>query len=91
MNQLTNDELNYVVESLLFSLCLEITDRWSDEDREQMLRIATKLRNDNTTINNLDLNIIENQNSKLATEIVSLFPEININNIKEDYFSTLLD
>ena len=91
MNQLTNDDINYIVESLLFGLCLEITDRWSDEDREHMLLIAAKLRNKDTKINNIDLNIIENQSNKLTNDIINLFPELNINNINNNYLETILD
>lgn len=81
MEQLTNEELNYIIESLLYGLCLEITDRWSDDDREKMLVLAKKLKTENTRLNNIDLNLLTHHEYKFAKEISSNF---NINTIELD-------
>ena len=76
MKQLTDDEINLVVESLLFSSCLEITDEWSDDDRFVMIQIADKLKNLNTSLKNIELHDLNNEASKITQKINSLFPAI---------------
>lgn len=78
MEQLTTEEINLIVESLLFSSCLEITDEWSDNDREDMLQIASKLQTPQTTLKNIEIHNLDNTASSFAKKVCDLFPHINI-------------
>lgn len=77
MIQLTDEENNLIVEALLFSSCLEITDEWSTNDRNTMLVIANKLKNSTTTLKNIELHNFNENNNDITNNICISFPDIN--------------
>jgi hypothetical protein len=87
MEQITNEELNYVIEALLFSLCLEITDNWTLDDRNTMLNIAKKLKPNNLNLKNLDLHYFNDNLTPLAKDMISSFPELNLIKIENNPFT----
>ena len=78
MEQLTNEDSNYIIEALLFALCLEITDRWTVEDRAKMLNIAKNLKNENTVLKNLDLHVFNEDQDLASNEVFQSFSNINL-------------
>lgn len=77
MIQLTDEENNLIVEALLFSSCLEITDEWSVDDRNTMLVIANKIKNSTTTLKNIELHNFNENNNDIKNNICISFPDIN--------------
>lgn len=77
MEQLTDEETNLIVESLLFSSCLEITDEWTSEDRHSMLRIASKLQTPTTHLKNIEMHNFDENKNDITCIICDLFPHIN--------------
>lgn len=78
MEQLTDEDNNYIIEALLFALCLEITDRWTVEDRAKMLNIANNLKNENTVLNNIDLHVFDEHEDLESNEVLKSFSNINL-------------
>lgn len=77
MEQLTEEENNLIVEALLFSSCLEITDDWSSECRHSMLQIANKLQTPSTQLKNIELHNFNESDNDITLSICTLFPHIN--------------
>lgn len=89
MDNLTKEEITYIVESLLFSLCLEITDRWSEDDRLKMLYLAKKLKTEDISLNNIDLHVFVDSEEDSLSKLVST--NFNINTINVETATHILD
>lgn len=88
MKHLTKEDTDYIVESLLFGLCLEITDRWTEEDRFKMLNLAKKLQTEDTSLNNIDLHLFVDSEDILTKEVYNNF---KINTIKVNALTDIID
>jgi len=77
MEQLTDSQINLIVEALLFGACLEITSSWTDEDRENMLEIALNLKQPSTTLKNIQLHVLDTTDS-IVDRITAACSTINI-------------
>lgn len=75
MEQLTDSQINLIVESLLFGACLEVTDSWTAEDRNDMLDLAIRFKQDNTSLKNI--------------QIHKDIDEDNISNVIMEHFSNI--
>ena len=88
MKHLTKEDTDYIVESLLFGLCLEITDRWTEEDRFKMLNLAKKLQTEDTSLSNIDLHLFVDNEDTLTKEVYTNF---KINTIKVNASTDIID
>lgn len=83
MEQITDDEYNLIVEALLFGSCLEITDNWSEHNRASMFDIALKLKQKTTSLNNLQIHRLLNEQPIISEglsvdSVIKEFPNISI-------------
>jgi len=75
-NKLNNEEINLIVESLLFSASADICSNWSEEENEKMVKIALKLKKYNKlSIKNIELIGTQKtyENKKLSKKIKNKF------------------
>jgi len=79
MDQLTDDQINIIVEALLFGSCLEITDSWSNVDRDNMIQLAKQIARPSTSLSNIQLHhISHDMPCYIADALISTFPHINV-------------
>lgn len=79
MEQLTDEQIKLIVETLLFGACLEITDEWSIEDRHEMINIANLIKRDNIILNKIQIHSLalkEENSENLLRRVVEDFPNI---------------
>lgn len=78
MSNLTTEDKQYIIESLLFASCLEIIDNWTEDDRLKMLDIVKKIKAEDIIPKNISLHLFEeNHDSSIIKEVISLYPNIN--------------
>jgi hypothetical protein len=83
MNNLTDEEINLIIESLLFSACADVAFDYSDELPQQMVNLAKKLKTDNTSVKNISIYTIpEEVFEDLTQQIIDeKFNDLSIINI----------
>jgi hypothetical protein len=78
--KLSQEELKYILESLLFSSSIDICADWYKEDISKMVEICKKLRLQYTNIPTENLYISQIENSVFSEEntedILNYFPEL---------------
>jgi len=82
MEQLTDSQINLIVESLLFGACLEVTDSWTVEDRNDMLNLAIKFKQTNTSLKNIQIHNYtsskEGYENNICNSIIKHFSNIAV-------------
>jgi len=77
INNLTEDQLRLITETLLFSSIVDVNANWYKEDYEAMFDIAKNIRTENPTITLKNTYIIKEKfEDPFSTKILGFFPEI---------------
>ena len=80
MNDLTEEEINLIIESLLFSACADVALDYNDTLPQKMVDLAKKLKTNSTSVKNISIYTIPGEVFEDLTQqiIDERFNDLNI-------------
>lgn len=78
INNLSEDQLRLIIESLLFSSSVSVNGNWYKEESEECVNLAYSLRKENNNVLLKNVFILKEKEyyDEHADEIIKYFPEI---------------